>query len=151
AIVGSPAVLHADASGFGTLTYQWRKDGTPISDGGPISGATTATLTIDPVAFADAGSYDLLVTYSRTSRASNHATLCVEFDDVPPDIPFHSDIITIAPAGITRGCPPTSYCPSNDVSRAEMAVLLLKSKYGADHVPPPPPPVPIFPDVPADA
>ena len=32
-----------------------------------------------------------------------------------------------------------------------MAVFLLKSKYGADHVPPPPPPDPIFPDVPADA
>jgi hypothetical protein len=148
-IVGSTAVLHADASGFGPVTYQWRRNGVPLSDGGPISGATTATLTIDPVAFTDAGSYDVLVSDSCTDGASNAATLSVEFDDVPLDNPFHADIITIATAGITGGCTPTSFCPSNDVSRAEMAVFLLKSKFGADHVPPPP--VQVFPDVPNDA
>jgi hypothetical protein len=148
-IVGSPAVLHAEASGSGTLTYQWRRNGFPLSDGGPISGATTATLTIDPVAFTDAGSFDVVVTDDCGAAPSNAATLSVEFDDVPLDNPFHNDILTIATAGITGGCTPTSYCPANDVSRAEMAVFLLKSKYGADHVPPPP--VQIFPDVPNDA
>jgi len=148
-IVGSPAVLHAEASGSGTLTYQWRRNGVPLSDGGPISGATTATLTIDPVAFTDAGSYDVVVTDDCGAAPSNAATLSVEFDDVPLDNPFHNDILTIATAGITGGCTSTSYCPANDVTRAEMAVFLLKSKYGADHVPPPP--VQIFPDVPDDA
>src|SRR5262249_16919837 len=137
-IVGSPAVLQASAAGFGPLTYQWRKNGTPLADGGPISGATTATLVIDPVAFTDAGSYDVLVTDSCTHTASNAATLSVEFDDVPLDNPFHADIITIATAGISGGCTETSYCPGNPVSRAEMAIFLLKAKYGADHVPPPP-------------
>ncbi len=151
ATVGSPAVLSARVSGFGPITYQWRKDGVPLADGGTISGSATATLTIDPVAFADAGSYDVVVTDACTNTTSNPATLSVEFDDVPVDNPFHNDILTIATAGITGGCTDTSYCPSNPVSRAEMAVFLLKSKYGADHVPPPPPPVPIFPDVPADA
>ena len=148
-IVGSPAVLHAEASGSGTLTYQWLRNGVPLSDGGPISGATTATLTIDPVAFTDAGSYDVVVTDDCGAAPSNAATLSVEFDDVPLDNPFHNDILTIATAGITGGCTSTSYCPANDVTRAEMAVFLLKSKYGADHVPPPP--VQIFPDVPDDA
>ncbi|MEP6993124.1 MAG: FG-GAP-like repeat-containing protein [Acidobacteriota bacterium] len=150
-IVGSPVVLSVSAAGFGPVTYQWRRDGIPLSDGGPISGSTTATLTIDPVAFTDAGSYDVVVTDSCADATSNTATLSVEFDDVPLTNPFHDDIITIAISGITGGCTTTSYCPSNDVSRAEMAVLLLKSKFGADHVPPPPPPDPIFPDVPADA
>jgi hypothetical protein len=141
-----------ESSGLGSLAYQWRKGGVPLSDGGTISGATTATLTIDPVAFTDAGTYDVLVTDSCTTVASNAGTLSVEFDDVPLSNPFHGDIITIATAGITGGCNTgTSFCPANPVSRAEMAVLLLKAKYGADHVPPPPPPVPIFPDVPADA
>jgi hypothetical protein len=149
-IVGSPALLHVSADGSGPLTYQWRKNGVPVSDGGPISGATTATLTIDPAAFSDAGSYDVLLTDSCGSIASNAAALAVEFDDVPLDDPFHADILTIATAGITTGCTDTSFCPSNPVSRAEMAVFLLKSKLGADHVPPPPPPVPIYPDVPAD-
>ena len=148
-IVGSPAVLHASAAGFGPLTYQWRKDGVPLSDGGTISGATTSTLTIDPVAFTDAGSYDVVVADSCTNTTSNAATLSVEFDDVPLDSPFHSDILTIATTGIATGCTDTSYCPANPVSRAEMAVFLLKAKYGADHLPPPP--VQIFPDVPNDA
>ena len=123
----------------------------PLSDGGRIAGATTATLTIDPATFADAGLYDILVTDSCTSVTSNAAALVVEFDDVPTSSPFHHDILTLATSGITSGCGLTSFCPSRDVSRAEMAVLLLKTKLGADHVPPPPPPDPIFPDVPADA
>jgi hypothetical protein len=148
-IVHTPMAMTVSAAGLGSLTYQWRKNGLPLADGGPISGATTATLTIDPVAFTDAGSYDVVVTDSCTNVTSNAATLSVEFDDVPLDNPFHNDILTIATAGITSGCTLTSYCPANDVSRAEMAVFLLKSKYGADHVPPPP--VQIFPDVPNDA
>ena len=111
-IVGDRATLSAAASGFGSLAYQWRKDGVPLSDGGPISGATTATLTIDPVAFTDAGSYDVAVTDSCTNATSNAATLSVEFDDVPLDNPFHGDILTIATAGITGGCTDTSYCPA---------------------------------------
>ena len=110
---------------------------------------TTATLTINPVAFTDAGVYDVVVTDSCTNATSNGATLSVEFDDVASTNPFHDDIITLATSGITGGCTATSYCPGNPVSRAEMAVFLLKAKFGADHVPPPPPPDPIFPDVPA--
>ena len=150
--VVSAADLRVAASGNGPLTYQWRKDGVPLADGGPISGSQTATLTIDPTAFTDAGSYDVVVTDSCTNVTSNAATLAVEFDDVPLSNPFHDDILTIATLGITGGCNTgTSYCPANPVSRAEMAVFLLKAKYGADHVPPPPPPVPTFADVPANA
>ena len=38
-------------------TYQWYNDGVPLSDGGIISGATTATLTIENVQVADEGFY----------------------------------------------------------------------------------------------
>ena len=40
--------------------------------------------------------------------------------------------------GITIGCEdnPLLYCPENPVSRAEMAVFLLRSKYGKDYKPP---------------
>ena len=151
-IVGSAAHLVVHAEGYGALTYQWKKNGILLSDGGPISGSSTSTLTIDPVSFADATAvYDYVITDWCTSLEASYPALSVEFDDVPLDNPFHSDILRIATLGVTSGCTPTSFCPSNDVSRAEMAVFLLKSKYGADHVPPPPPPDPIFPDVPADA
>lgn len=38
--------------------------------------------------------------------------------------------------GITAGCTPESYCPDSPVTRAQMAVFLLKSKHGAGYVPP---------------
>ncbi|MGE5415013.1 MAG: FG-GAP-like repeat-containing protein [Syntrophomonadaceae bacterium] len=135
-LTGSPATLTATAGGYGTVTYQWRRNGTPISDGGSISGATTATLTIDPAGFGDAGSYDVLVTDSCTTVASNAATLSVEFADVPTTNIFHADIITIATAGITSGCGGADYCPTSLVTRAQMAVFLLKSEHGSSYVPP---------------
>ena len=39
---------------------------------------------------------------------------------------------------MTAGCAsPGNYCPANPVTRAQMAVFLLKSKYGATYAPPP--------------
>ena len=135
-LVASPAVLTAAAGGDGPLSYQWRKNGTPISDGGSISGATTASLTIDPATFGDAGSYDVLVTDSCTSATSNAATLSVEFADVPTTNIFHADIITVATAGVTAGCGGANYCPTALVTRAQMSAFLLKSEHGSSYVPP---------------
>ena len=135
-LIGSPATLTVVAGGYGTVTYQWRKGGVPLVDGGAVSGATTATLTIDPAGFADAGSYDVLVTDSCTTTASNAATLSVEFADVPTTNIFHDDIITIATAGVTAGCGGADYCPASTVTRAQMSVFLLKSEHGSAYVPP---------------
>ena len=45
------------------VSYQWRKGTTNLIDGGNISGATTATLTINPVSALDADfNYNLIVT-----------------------------------------------------------------------------------------
>ncbi|HEX4441440.1 MAG TPA: FG-GAP-like repeat-containing protein [Thermoanaerobaculia bacterium] len=136
AVVGSAATLHALASGYGSLSYQWRKGGTPLSDGGSISGSQTATLTIDPVAFDDAGSYDVIVTDSCTSSTSQTVTLSVEFADVPVSSPFHEDILAVATAGIAAGCGGSNYCPTSPVRRDQMAVFLLKSEHGSGYTPP---------------
>lgn len=39
---------------------------------------------------------------------------------------------------ITKGCNtnPSSYCPEQQVTRAEMSVLLLRAKYGSSYSPP---------------
>ncbi len=39
--------------------------------------------------------------------------------------------------GITNGCGPAAYCPGDSVTRAQMAVFLLRSKYGTGYRPPP--------------
>jgi autotransporter-associated beta strand protein len=42
--------------------YQWRKGGVPLSNGGHISGATTAVLKISNISAADVANYDVVVT-----------------------------------------------------------------------------------------
>jgi hypothetical protein len=59
---GAAVSFTATASGAPTLTYRWRKGGVNLFDGGAISGAATAMLTIDPTATGDSGSYDVVVT-----------------------------------------------------------------------------------------
>src|SRR5262249_49915168 len=63
------------AAGVGPLLYQWRKGGVPLIDDGRITGATTATLTINGKRYSDEGSYDCIVTDSCESRTSNAAQL----------------------------------------------------------------------------
>jgi hypothetical protein len=74
--VGGTASFTVSASGTG-LSYQWKKDGVNLTDGGSISGATTASLTITNVTTADFGTYTCLVTGSCGSIESNGALLTV--------------------------------------------------------------------------
>jgi subtilisin-like proprotein convertase family protein len=62
----------------GTNTYQWRKGGVNLTNGGNVSGATSATLTISPVAANDAGNYDVIVTNS-CSQSSTSAVAVLTF------------------------------------------------------------------------
>ena len=75
---GETAVFQVKALGPGTLSYQWRKDGRRLKDGGSVSGATTVTLTINPAGPANAGAYDVLVTSLCGATSSDSATLTVE-------------------------------------------------------------------------
>ena len=59
---GASVSLSVTASGQATLSYRWRKGGSNLADGGAISGSGTDTLTIDPAATGDSGSYDVVVT-----------------------------------------------------------------------------------------
>lgn len=48
------------ATGAG-ITYQWRRNGTNLVNGGRIAGATSPTLTITNVVAGDAGTYDVVI------------------------------------------------------------------------------------------
>ena len=64
------------------------------------------------------------------------------FADVPcpggPDFPYSDWIEQLATEEITGGCftDPLRFCPDRTVTRAEMAVLLLKTEHGSAYVPP---------------
>jgi hypothetical protein len=59
------------------------------------------------------------------------------FADVANDA-FGAWIDELYAEGIVTGCAtnPLRYCPGQGVTRAQMAILLLRAKYGAGHVPP---------------
>ncbi len=61
--------LSVGATGTGTLSYQWRRDGQAIA------GATSATLNIATLTAAETGSYDVVVTGSCGQATSNAATV----------------------------------------------------------------------------
>jgi hypothetical protein len=58
------------------------------------------------------------------------------FADVACPSPFAAWIEQLAAEGITGGCGGGDYCPNNPVTRAQMAVFLLKGRQGAAYVPP---------------
>ena len=58
------------------------------------------------------------------------------FNDVGTGNQFYKYIETIFHNGITGGCAGGGYCPDNSVTRAQMAVFLLKSKLGSSYMPP---------------
>lgn len=59
---------------FGTLSYQWRKNGVNIP------GATGGSYTINAVTASDAGSYDVIVSNACGSDISSTATLAVHLN-----------------------------------------------------------------------
>ena len=75
--IGQPAQFAVQAAGRGAFAYQWSKDGVPLNDSGRISGATTATLSIDPATVDDAGTYSVVAIDACGSPVSASATLVV--------------------------------------------------------------------------
>ena len=68
------------------------------------------------------------------------------FPDVQPSYWAWPQIEALFTRGITTGCTDTSFCPLGLVTRAEMAVFLVRAIHGAGFTPPPP--AGIFADVP---
>lgn len=101
--VGDALSLSVTAGGAAPFSYQWLKDGNPIS------GATSATFSIPSVVLGDAAGYSVVVTNSYGSATSAAATVTVAEAPPPPSGPvtvfstnFSADTIhlgttTIAP------------------------------------------------------
>lgn len=58
------------------------------------------------------------------------------FSDVPLGSFADAWIEQLAEEGITGGCGGSGYCPNQTVTRAQMAVFLLRGKYGSAYAPP---------------
>ncbi|MBK7642048.1 MAG: thrombospondin type 3 repeat-containing protein [Planctomycetes bacterium] len=99
---GTTAVFSVTATGSG-LSYQWRRNGSPLSNGGHYSGALSATLMITTVDANDLGVFDVVVSNNCGSVTSTLATLTLDTSDTDAD----------GTPDCTDGCPtdPTKIAP----------------------------------------
>jgi len=75
-VAGAVATFTVTATGV-PLNYFWRKNGTPLSDGGNVSGSATATLSLSNLSTADQASYSVVVSNRLGNVTSSNATLTV--------------------------------------------------------------------------
>lgn len=99
----------------------------------PDSGTTRAEMAVFLIAAIEHGNS---FTYTTTPY----------FTDVRPSNPFFKFIQKLRDLGITSGCTATMYCPNGSVTREEMAVFIIVSRYGS--TPYTYPSTPYFTDVP---
>ncbi|MBK7007416.1 MAG: hypothetical protein IPH36_01585 [Saprospiraceae bacterium] len=71
--LGNNAVFNVVATGAG-LTYQWKKDGNDLTNGGNIAGATTNMLTVSGLTGGDAGTYTVVVTSTCGTPITSYGT-----------------------------------------------------------------------------
>jgi parallel beta-helix repeat protein len=131
---------------------------------GYVNGETSAVIDTPPtcgvsVPHAVMGTYPIVCSGGADNNYSFNflvGTLTVRrafeqiFVDVPVDFWSAHFIHAIYEQGITTGCStsPLKYCPDTPVTRAQMAIFLLKAKHGSQYMPPPA--VGVFGDVPAN-
>ncbi len=131
----------------GTLPRAWTVDFADVPPGHPFYSFIQILVRRGIAAGVGGGSYGLASSTLRQQMAvflmkAIHGICYIPpsctgvFDDVPCASPFAAWIEAFAAAGITGGCGGDFYCPTNPVRRDQMAVFLLKAKYGSGHVPP---------------
>lgn len=74
---GATISFNVTLSGSAPMTFQWRRDGLPISDNSYITGSTTPTLYLSKILTFDSALYSVIVTNSFGSITSSSAALIV--------------------------------------------------------------------------
>ena len=103
--VGQTIAFTAATRATSLVTYQWFKDGQPLTNGGRLSGATSASLSITGATLADEGDY--------TVRATNATGTSIESDSAEFAFLAAPEITSMpagrtAPAGAAFAAPATA-------------------------------------------
>ncbi len=130
-----------DAGGGGTVTVNGThfQQGVILTIGGSdaaIVGVTPTSITAVTPALTAGAFHDVVVTNPDDSAGTIPRGFFADFLDVPEEQAFHDFIEAVSRAQVTAGCGPAGYCPDDFVARAQMAVFLLKGRYGKCFVPP---------------
>jgi glucose/arabinose dehydrogenase len=151
AIAGDPGVsLTVRGSGFHPDSIvRWNGAGRPTAYVSPFElTASISAADLDTIGTASVTVFNP----APAGGVSNARSFDINptFLDVPASYWASSQIETIADAGITSGCGGRRYCPELAVTRAQMAVFLLRGVHGSSYMPPAASGT-VFSDVPASA
>ena len=101
-------------------------------------------------ALAAGGVHDVEVSNPGAETGTLPEGWFTNFLDVRQGHPLRRFVEKMRRRGITAGCGAGNYCPAASVTRAQMAVFVLKAKHGASYIPPDPTGT-VFSDVPSTA
>jgi hypothetical protein len=139
---GADYTVNADAADYGTIPVDLTRS---CVLQGVCPSVTVSNPAVRPLQHWDASLHEI-VSISVPHTWVLH--LGESFPDVPTGNQFYRFVETLFHNGVTGGCAGgVNYCPTNPVTRAQMAVFLLKAKFGSAHIPPPCTGT-VFPDVP---
>jgi glucose/arabinose dehydrogenase len=147
------SVRVSNGQSSGSLVNGWMADFADVPQSSPYHGAVEKLFRDGVTAGCGPGVYCPSAPVLRSQIAvfllkSEHGAAYVPpacagiFADVPcpstPNFPYSDWIERLSQEGVTGGCftNPLRYCPDRSVSRAEMAVLLLKTEHGGGYQPP---------------
>ncbi len=130
--VGATAQISVVATGAGTLSYQWRKNAVNLLDDGHVTGASTATLSVQGCTFDDAAKYACVVTAGCGVATSNNAALAV---GQPGDFNADNDVdqedwgvmqacLATADLAATPGCKPADLNGDGTISGSDALLFI---------------------------
>jgi hypothetical protein len=103
------------------------------SSGSGSSGSTVVTLQANTTGADRTGTFTLA---GQTITVTQRGTAEV-FTDVTPNDYFFDAVNLMSAKGVTNGCATGMFCPAEYVTRAQMAVFIVRSIFGGDNFTPP--------------
>ena len=138
-VVNATGVV-ATATAVPGATYAWTLTGGTIT-----AGQGTSQITFSGGSPGTTMNLSVTDTVGACTSPLASTRVQVDFLDVPPSDLFHDYVDTLARDGVTAGCGGGNFCRNANVTRAQMAVFLLKGEHGSSYTPPPC--TGVFPDV----
>ncbi len=95
AVAGSGVQFNAAVFGASPLSWQWRKNGADLTDGGRVSGSSSRVLSVNTINAGDAGTYSVIVSNALGSAASAGALLIVETPPVFQSVTLSGGVLAL--------------------------------------------------------
>lgn len=132
------------------LTCTWGDSSTtPWVSLSPVSGSGIGAVNLSVAANSTGSDRTASVSIAGQTISISQASTAQLFSDVPPSVYYFDAVNLLAQKQITAGCTPTTFCPTDLITRAQTAVFIVRAVYGGDNFSYSP--TPYFTDVPPSA